>query len=90
VTHLKGKRERSGGDCRDERGCRVQELNKRRCVRDTVADEDGKKTGKDVGQGQIGGRKEMEGLNSGQTTCGREEKNATSRDLLGLRQVVKK
>ena len=55
MTHLKGKRERSGGDCRDERGCRVQELNKRRYVRDTVADEDGKKTGKDVGQGQIRG-----------------------------------
>ena len=65
MTHLKGKRKRSGGDCRDERSCRVQELNKRRYVRDTVADEDGKKTGKDVGQGQRGGRKETGRLELG-------------------------
>jgi len=59
------KARRNGEDCRDERGCRVQELNKRRYVSETVADEDGKKTGKDAGQGQKGGRKETGRLELG-------------------------
>ena len=43
----------------------MQELNKRRYVRKTVADEDRKKTGKDVGQGQRGGRTETRRLELG-------------------------